>query len=93
MEAAMTFETSVAVAAHLNAAIDEGGTDPMLCALGDVIKAKGEEHIATLTGCTLKELRAAGKPGSKPAFSVVHGIVRGLGLRIILTPFGDSACR
>jgi DNA-binding phage protein len=93
MSAAMTFETPEAIAAHLNAAIDGGGTDRILCALGDVITAKGEEHMASLAGCTLKELRAVSNPGRKPSFSVVHGITHSLGLRIIFIPSGDAACR
>jgi probable addiction module antidote protein len=91
MDRDMTFQTPDAIAHHLNAAIDEGGAVPMLHALGDVIKAKGEEQIASLAGCTLNELRAVGKPVRKPAFGVVQAIVHGLGLRIAFIPLGDAA--
>jgi DNA-binding phage protein len=90
MDRDMIFQASDAIASHLNAAIDEGGAVSMLYALGDVIKAKGEEQMASLAGCTLKELHAVGNPSKKPAFSVVHGIVHGLGLRIVFIPLGDA---
>jgi probable addiction module antidote protein len=93
MDAAVTFETPQAIAAHLNAATSKGGPDPILHALGEVIRARGKEHIVSLAGCTLEELRRIGKPGTKPAFSVVHRVANGLGLRIVLTPVGETACR
>jgi hypothetical protein len=79
MDPVMNFETPEAIANHLNAAIAEGGANQLLYALSEVILTKSDKKIAPLS--------------KLQSFSVVHSVIHDLGLRIMLTPMEDAACR
>lgn len=71
-----------AVAAYLDAALDEDDPALLAAALGDVARAKGMTEIARETGLGRESLYKALSSDGNPEFGTVQKVVRSLGLRL-----------
>ncbi len=71
-----------AIAAYLDAAMEEGDSALIAAALGDVARARGMTQMARDTGVTREALYRALSPEGNPEFSTVLKVVKSLGLRL-----------
>jgi len=72
------------MAAHVNAAIDEGRGDAAAVAkaLGDCARAKGMSQVARDAGLSRESLYKWAEGARSPDFETILRVVRALGLRL-----------
>ena len=75
-------DSDEAVAAYLDAALEEDDPALLAAALGDVARAKGMTDIARETGLGRESLYKALSSEGNPEFGTVQKVVRSLGLRL-----------
>ena len=77
-----------AIAAYLEAAMEEGGDDPAYIAvvLGDIAKARGILSLSQATGMTRAGLYRSLSKGGNPSFATIVKVASALGYRLTLTP-------
>lgn len=75
-------DSDEAIAAYLDAAIDENDPALLAAALGDVARAKGMTEIARETGLGRESLYKALSSDGNPEFGTVQKVVRSLGLKL-----------
>lgn len=63
----------------LNNALEEGNTEDLIGAIGNIAKAKGMTNIAKITGMSRPSLYKALSKGSKPQFETIHKVIKALG--------------
>ena len=71
-----------AIAAYLDAAMEDGDPSLIAAALGDVARARGMTQLARDTGLTREALYRALSADGNPEFATVLKVVKGLGLRL-----------
>lgn len=76
-----------AIAAYLEAAMEEAGDDPAYIAavLGDIAKARGILKLAEDTGMTRGGLYRALSPGENPSFETILKVTKALGLKVTIS--------
>lgn len=84
-DTAKFLDSEEAIAAYINAAIEEGETDALMIALSNVIKAKGIASVAEKAGLGRESLYKALTPGAKPRYDTVVKLTRALGLNLNVT--------
>ncbi|MDO8963951.1 MAG: putative addiction module antidote protein [Coriobacteriia bacterium] len=75
-------DSDEAIAAYLDAALDEDDPALLAAALGDVARAKGMTFIARETGLGRESLYKTLSADGNPEFGTVQKVVRSLGLRL-----------
>jgi len=77
-----------AVAAYLEAALEEAGDDPAFVAqaLGTIARSGNVSELARRTGMSREGLYKALSAGGNPSFATIVKVARALGLRIRFTP-------
>ncbi len=75
-------DSDEAIAAYLDAALEEDDPALLAAALGDVARAKGMTQIARETGLGRESLYKALSPEGNPEFGTVQKVVRSLGLKL-----------
>ncbi|MDI6844445.1 MAG: putative addiction module antidote protein [Anaerosomatales bacterium] len=75
-------DSDEAIAAYLDAVLEEDDPALLAAALGDVARAKGMTQIARETGLGRESLYKALSPEGNPEFATVQKVVRALGLRL-----------
>lgn len=78
-------DSDEAVAAYIEAALEEDDPALLAAALGDVARAKGMTQIARETGLGRESLYKALSPEGNPEFGTVQKVMRSLGLKIHVT--------
>jgi probable addiction module antidote protein len=78
-------DSDEAIAAYIEAALDEDDPALLAAALGDVARAKGMTQIARETGLGRESLYKALSPEGNPEFGTVQKVMRSLGLKIHVT--------
>jgi probable addiction module antidote protein len=78
-------ETKEAMAAYLEAALEDGDPALVAAALGDIARAKGMGDIGRETGLGRESLYKALSPEGNPEFGTVLKVVKALGLRLRAT--------
>jgi probable addiction module antidote protein len=78
-------DSEEAIAAYIDAALEEDDPALLAAALGDVARAKGMTQIAHETGLGRESLYKALSPEGNPEFVTVQKVVRSLGLRLHVT--------
>lgn len=78
-------ESEEDMAAHLEAALEDGDPAAISAALGDIARAKGMTQISREAGLSRESLYKALSPEGNPEFSTVLKVVRALGLRLHAT--------
>lgn len=81
-DAATYLQSDEAIAAYLDAVLDEDDPALLAAALGDVARAKGMTHISRETGLGRESLYKALSSNGNPEFATVQKVVRSLGLRL-----------
>jgi probable addiction module antidote protein len=78
-------DSDEAIAAYIEAALDEDDAALLAAALGDVARAKGMTQIARETGLGRESLYKALSPEGNPEFGTVQKVMRSLGLKFHVT--------
>ena len=79
-------DSDEAMAAYLDAALEEDDATLLAAALGDIARAKGMTQIARETGLGRESLYKALSPDGNPEFGTVQKVVRSLGLKLHVSP-------
>lgn len=79
-------DSEEAMAAYLNAALEEGDVSMLGAALGDIARAKGMTKLSKETGVTRDGLYKALSQTGNPSFDLVQRVVNSLGLKIEVAP-------
>ena len=75
-------DSDEAIAAYLEAALEEEDPALLAAALGDVARAKGMTQIARETGLGRESLYKALSSQGNPEFATVQKVLRSLGLKL-----------
>ena len=75
-------DSDEAVAAYIDAALDDGDPALVAAALGDVARARGMSRIANETGMSRESLYKALNEKGNPEFGTVLRVMKALGLRL-----------
>ena len=75
-------DSDEAIAAYLEAALEEEDPALLAAALGDVARAKGMTQIARETGLGRESLYKALSSHGNPEFATVQKVLRSLGLKL-----------
>ena len=78
-------DSDEAIAAYLNAALEENDPSLLAAALGDIARAKGMTLIARETGLGRESLYKALSADGNPEFGTVQKVVSSLGLKLHVT--------
>ncbi len=78
--------SKAAVAAYLEAALEEGDAKLIAAALGDIARAKGMAQLARDAGLGRESLYKALSTGGNPEFATVMKVIAALGLQLHASP-------
>ena len=84
-------DSDAAVAAYIDAALEDGDPALIAAALGDIARARGMAQIATETGLSRESLYRALSDKGNPEFGTVLAVMRALGLRLSAKPLPVDA--
>ena len=79
-------ESEEAMAAYLNAALEDGDPAMLSAALGDIARAKGMTQLARETGISRDGLYKALSPTGNPSFATVKKVADALGMKVQMAP-------
>jgi probable addiction module antidote protein len=85
-DAAAYLDNPAAIAAHVEAALEDGDPSVIAAALGDLARAKGMTEVARKTGLGRESLYKALSPDGNPELATVLRVVEALGLRLRAEP-------
>lgn len=71
-----------AIAAYLEAAFEDGDTQVIAAAIGDVARARGMTSLSEQTGLSRESLYRALSEDGNPAFGTVVKVLQALGVRL-----------
>ena len=69
---------------YLKAVMEEGDSELLMAAIGNVAKAKGMSEIARMTNLSRQNLYKALSPGGSPKFDTVKKVVEALGCKLAI---------
>lgn len=75
-------ESKEMIAEYLTQVLQEGNTDELLVAIGNIAKAKGMAQIANDTGLGRESLYKAFQEGAKPRFETVLKVLNSFGVKL-----------
>jgi probable addiction module antidote protein len=75
-------KTREAIAAYLDAVLEDGDPELLKDALGAIARSKGMTDIAKEAGLGRSSLYRALSPGGNPEFATVASVLKALGLRL-----------
>jgi probable addiction module antidote protein len=84
-DAATHLDSEEAMAAYLEAALEDGDSAVVTAALGDIARAKGMTRVARKAGLGRESLYKALSPSGNPEFATVLRVVQALGLKLHAT--------
>ena len=84
-DAADHLTSKEAIAAYLEAVIEDGDPQLIAAALGDIARSKGMAQIARETGLGRESLYKALSPEGNPEFATVLKVMKALGLKLHAT--------
>jgi probable addiction module antidote protein len=67
---------------YLNAAFEEGDSDLIIAAIGNVAKARGMSDVALKSGLSRQNLYKALTSGASPKFDTIQKVVSALGCKL-----------
>jgi probable addiction module antidote protein len=86
-------DSDEAIAAYMDAAMQDGDPALFAAALGDVARAHGMSKIARETGLSRESLYRSLAPGGNPEFGTILRVMRALGLRLTAVPVDEHTGR
>lgn len=69
---------------YLNAAFEQGDSELILAAIGNVAKAQGMSDIAAKTGLSRQNLYKALTSGASPKFDTIQKVVSAFGCKLVV---------
>lgn len=90
-DAADYLDTDEAIAAYLNAILEENDDALLAEALGDIAKARGMTQIAKDAGIGRESLYKALRNGASPRFDTIKRVLGALGIKLVAIPKDLSA--
>ncbi|KZD04917.1 addiction module antidote protein [Oceanibaculum pacificum] len=85
-DASEHLDSAEAIAAYLDAAMEDGDPALIAAALGDVARARGMTQIAKDTGLARESLYRALSADGNPEFSTVLKVLKAMGIRLSAAP-------
>jgi len=85
-DAAEHLDGPEAIAAYIDAAMEDGDPAVVAAVLGDVARAIGMTQIAKETGLARESLYRALSADGRPEFATVAKVMKALGLRLAAVP-------
>lgn len=85
-DAADYLDSEEAIAAYLNAALEEGDAELLMAAIADVAKARGIAKVASDAGVGRESLYKTLAPGSQPKLETVFKLMHALGVKLTVAP-------
>ncbi|MGU9980490.1 addiction module antidote protein [Phreatobacter sp. HK31-P] len=82
-------DSSEAIAAYLEAVLEDGDPALFTHALGQVARARGMSQIASEAGLSREALYRALSRDGDPRLSTLTGVMKAMGLRIAVEPISD----
>jgi probable addiction module antidote protein len=79
-------DSEAAMAAYLEAALEDGDPTVVTAALGDIARAKGMTRVARKAGLGRESLYKALSPNGNPELATVLRVVEALGLKLRAVP-------
>ena len=89
-DAADYLETSEAIAAYIDAALETGDAAFIAAALGDVARSEGMTKVAKSSGVARDSLYKSLKEGGNPTLSTFVGVLSSLGLELHVRAVGGG---
>lgn len=80
-----------AIAAYLDAALEDGDPRVVAMALGNIARAKGMSSVAREAGITREALYKALSDKGDPKLSTLLGVMKAIGLRFTVAPTNEAA--
>ena len=80
-----------AIAAYLDAALEDGDPRVVAMALGNIARAKGMSSVAREAGITREALYKALSDKGDPKLSTLLGVMKAIGLRFTVAPKSEAA--
>jgi probable addiction module antidote protein len=74
------------IAEYINAALEDGGVDVLMAAIGDVAKARGISKVAADAGVGRESLYKTLSGDAKPKAETVFKLLRALGVKLQAAP-------
>lgn len=84
-DAADYLDSEEAIAAYLNAIMEENDDALLASALGDIAKARGMTQIAKDAGIGRESLYKALREGANPRYDTIAKVIQALGLKLTVT--------
>ena len=84
-DAADYLDSEEAIAAYLNAIMEENDDALLASALGDIAKARGMTQIAKDAGIGRESLYKALREGANPRYDTIAKVLQALGLKLTVT--------
>lgn len=81
------------IAAYLSEILEEGDTELLLSAIGDIAKARGMSKIAAESGLGRESLYKALNSKAKPRFDTILKVLKTLGINISFSPKRKKSIR
>lgn len=85
-DAAEHLTDDAAIAAYLEAALEDGDAALVAAALGDVARAKGMTQLARDTGLSREGLYRSLSADGNPELATVLRVLRALGMKVSISP-------
>ena len=85
-DAAAYLDSEALVAEYLGAALEDPDPAAFLAALSAVARAQGMAQVSQRTGLGRESLYKALAPGAHPRYETIIRVLRGLGVRLSVTP-------
>jgi probable addiction module antidote protein len=79
-------KTDADIAEYLRQILEEGDSNELIDALGQIARARGMTEIANSSGITREALYKALRPGSHPRFDTIQRVCGALGVRLTAEP-------
>jgi probable addiction module antidote protein len=84
-------DTPEAVAAYLEAALEDGDARIIAAALGDIARSRGMALMAERTGLAREALYRSLSADGNPRLTTLLGVLKALGLRLSVTAQPETA--
>ncbi len=81
-DAAKYLDSKEVIAEYLSQILEDGDTDELLAAIGDIAKAKGMSQISKDTGLGRESLYKTFNAGVKPKFDTIVKVLDSLGIKL-----------
>lgn len=81
-------QNETAIAAYIEAVLEDGDPGLVAAAIGDVARARGMAQIAQETGRSRESLYRALSEKGNPQLDTLIGVLKALGLRLSVRPTG-----